>query len=105
MGRAIPVIKTKDGYRTASQGEAVNAPSVQRYLESKFGEALPEVRAALEALARAYPPKQLAVQAYPLYETFRPRIPEGTKGWGAKGTLALSQIARLASKGLYPTGN
>jgi hypothetical protein len=99
MGWAIPVIKTKEGLRAASQGEAIQAASVQRYLDSKFGESLPHVRNVMEALARAYPPRQLAAQAYPLYESFRPKIPEGTKGWGAKGVLNLSKIKALASRG------
>jgi hypothetical protein len=36
--------------------------------------------------------------AYPLYEQFRPEIPEGTKGWGAKGELDLGLVASLAPK-------
>jgi hypothetical protein len=38
------------------------------------------VRAAMETLARAYPPERLAAQAYALYEQFRPTVPEGTRG-------------------------
>lgn len=50
----------------------------------------------MEKLAKAYPPKELAVKAFSLYERFRPAIPAGTKGWGAKGTLDLDLIQRLA---------
>ena len=35
---------------------------------------------------------------YPLYERFRPAIPEGVKGWGAKGDLDLELIGRLAKE-------
>jgi hypothetical protein len=35
-------------------------------------------------------------KAYDLYEKFRPKIPEGTKGWGAKGELDLDYIRSLA---------
>jgi hypothetical protein len=34
--------------------------------------------------------------ALPLYERFRPSVPEGKKGWGAKGKLDLGLIGRLA---------
>jgi hypothetical protein len=34
-----------------------------------------------------------------LYEHFRPRIPKGTKGWGAKGDLDLDFIRSLGKAG------
>jgi hypothetical protein len=49
-------------------------------------------------LARAYKPKELAVEAFGLYEQFRPDIPEGTKGWGAKGVLDLRKIRAMARR-------
>jgi hypothetical protein len=48
-------------------------------------------------LAEAHEPGPLAAQAYALYEQFRPKIPEGKKGWGAAGELDLDQIRALAS--------
>jgi hypothetical protein len=39
---------------------------------------------------------QLARDAYALYEYFRPDIPEGKKGWGAKGDLDLELMEQLA---------
>ena len=62
----------------------------------KFGDDLDEARLAMEALAKAYPKKQLESEAFSLYEKFRPKIPEGTKGWGAKGDLDLDFIRSLA---------
>ena len=50
----------------------------------------------MKKLAKAYTPKQLAVEAYGLYEQFRPEIPEGKKGWGVKGELDLDYIRALA---------
>ena len=50
----------------------------------------------MEKLAKAHTPKQLESKAYGLYEKFRPEIPEGTKGWGAKGELDLDTILSLA---------
>jgi hypothetical protein len=49
-------------------------------------------------LARAYTPQELAHDAYRLYERFRPDIPAGKKGWGAKGDLDPGLIGRLAKE-------
>ena len=96
LGRGVPAVKTPKGLRAAIDGEAIHAGSVEAYLQNKFGENYDEARAAMEKLARAYTPKQLENKAYDLYEKFRPEIPEGTKGWGAKGELDLDYIRSLA---------
>ena len=72
--------------------------SVRRYLEDKFGDNLKAVRSAMQKLAKAYKPQELAHNAYLLYERFRPAIPEGVKGWGAKGDLELGLIERLTKE-------
>lgn len=95
LGRPVPVVETDDGVRATIKGEAIKPDSVQRYLENKFGDNLAEVQAAMEELAKAYDPTQLARQAYDLYEQFRPAIPEGKKGWGAAGDLDLDYIRSL----------
>jgi len=64
----------------------------------KFGDDLKAVQAAMQKLARAYKPQELAHDAYPLYERFRPDIPAGKKGWGAKGDLDLGLIGRLGKE-------
>jgi hypothetical protein len=76
--------------------EPIDPDGVRRYLESKFGDDLKRVRRAMEELARSFKPKQLAEAAHPLYEKFRPAIPAGVKGWGAKGDLDLGLIEELA---------
>ena len=96
LGRGIPAVKTPKGLRAAINGEAIHAGSVETYLKQKFKDDLDEARAAMEKLAKAYTPKQLESKAYGLYEKFRPEIPEGTKGWGAKGDLDLDYIRSLA---------
>jgi hypothetical protein len=96
LGRGVPAVKTPKGLRAAIKGEAIHAGSVETYLEQKFKEDLDAARAAMEKLAKAYTPKQLEKEAYGLYEKFRPEIPEGTKGWGAKGELDLDYIRSLA---------
>jgi hypothetical protein len=78
--------------------KVVDPPRVRRKLEQKFGDALPAVRGAMEKLAKAFKPPELAAAAYPLYERFRPTVPPGTKGWGARGQLDLDLIRSLAPK-------
>ena len=96
LGRAVPTLKTRQGVRATLKGEPINPAGVKRYLQQKFGDDLAETRAAMESLAKSYPPARLATQAYALYEKFRPAIPEGTKGWGAAGDLDLDRIRSLA---------
>jgi len=96
LGRGVPAVKTPQGLRAAITGEEIDPQSVEKYLKQKFGDDLDEARTAMEKLAKAYTPKQLASEAYGLYEKFRPKIPEGTKGWGAKGDLDLEFIRSLA---------
>ena len=92
MHRAVPVERTADGLRAVSKGKPIDPASVQRYLEGKFGEALGEVSAAMINLAASRDPEDLATEAYGLYEKFRPEIPAGEAGWGAKGDLDLDRI-------------
>ena len=96
LGRGVPAVKTPKGLRAAIQGEAIHAGSVEAYLKQKFKDDLDDTRAAMEKLAKAYTPKQLEKEAYGLYEKFRPKIPEGKKGWGAQGELDLDYIRSLA---------
>ena len=99
VGRPIPAVQTKDGLRAAIKGEEIDPGSVERYLDKKFGENLADVRTAMEALAKSYPPKELERVAYGLYEQFRPSVSEGRIGWGAAGELSLEKIRKLAKKG------
>ncbi len=96
LGRGIPAVKTPEGLRAAIKGEEIDPGSVEKYLKQKFGDDLDEARSAMEKLARSHTPKRLETEAYSLYEKFRPKIPEGTKGWGAKGELDLEYIRSLA---------
>lgn len=95
MGRSVPATNTEEGVRATVKGKPVNPKSVESYLEKKFGGQLTQVRQAMEALSRSYPPEELADKAFSLYEKFRPDIPEGKKGWGAEGILDLNQIRSL----------
>ena len=72
--------------------------SVEKYLQSKFGERLPEVRSTMKKLARSRGTDALVNEAFQLYEAFRPEVPTGESGWGAKGKLSLKKIRLLASQ-------
>jgi hypothetical protein len=98
LNRRVPVISTDHGMRATVKGQPIDPTSVRRYLAQKFGHELADVQAAMEALAKAYTPDQLAAQAYELYEQFRPHVPEGKKGWGAAGQLDLDSIRSLAEE-------
>jgi len=71
------------------KNQLIESKSVERYLESKFGESLGTVRTAMRDLAKTFRPEQLLTNAFSLYEEFRPAIPEGVKGWAPKETWIL----------------
>ena len=96
LGRQVPVANTVDGVRAVVKGRREDPAAVQRYLEQKFGDDLARVTSAMNALAASVPPRRLAQEAFAMYEAFRPEIPEGTKGWGARGVLDLALLRRLA---------
>jgi hypothetical protein len=96
LGREVPVVHTNQGVRATVKGQPIQPESVRRYLKHKFGEELDEVQSVMKDLAQAYPSKTLEARAYTLYAKFRPKIPEGKKGWGAAGELDLEMIRSLA---------
>jgi len=96
LHRAVPAVHTKDGLRALAGTKPADPASVERYLESKFGEGLPAAAKSMRKLARSRAPAVLAREAYALYEKFRPPVPAGVRGWGAAGTLDLKAIERLA---------
>ncbi len=95
LGRPIPAKATESGVRAVVKDQPVEPAGVARYLEEKFGGELSAVRKAMEDLARSFKPTELAARAYGLYERFRPVIPAGVQGWGAKGELDLGLIRSL----------
>ena len=86
LGRAVPIVRTDFGLRAVDKEQKPMAPtSVEKYLRSKFGERLPEVRSAMEKLAKSRGPDALVCDGFKLYEAFRPEIPEGERGGVQKG--------------------
>jgi hypothetical protein len=97
LSRAVPALHTDEGLRAVGKDQKPVLPaSVEKYLQSKFADALPDVRAAMVQLAKSRRPEVLADEAFHLYEQFRPSVPAGESGWGAKGTLSLAKIVALA---------
>jgi len=94
-GRPIPAKTTEAGIRAVVGPEPIEPAKVEKYLESKFGADLELVREALRELAASYEPKELAEEAFGMYEQFRPQIAAGAKGWGQKGDLDLAVIRSL----------
>jgi hypothetical protein len=95
-GRGIPSKNTADGIRAVVRDKPIDPAAVQRYLEQKFGDDLDRVKAAMRDLAESLESRDLSDRAYSLYEEFRPVIPKGRRGWGAKGDLDLNLIRSLA---------
>jgi hypothetical protein len=56
------------------------------------------VERSLRQLAASYPPDRLDVEAYGLYERFRPVVEKGKRGWGAEGVLDLDKVMALRQK-------
>jgi hypothetical protein len=51
----------------------------------------------MRMLAQVFEPRELNDKGFALYERFRPAIPDGVRGWGAKGELDLDLIRSLSS--------
>jgi hypothetical protein len=49
----------------------------------------------MEQLAASLSPEELNRRGFALYEAFRPAIPAGARGWGARGELDLHWITGL----------
>jgi hypothetical protein len=95
MGRSLPAVITPDGVRAVERGRPADPQAVRRYLQGKFGEALAQTERAMQTLAASYPPDRLEVEAYGLYERFRPVVEKGKRGWGAEGELDLEKVLGL----------
>jgi hypothetical protein len=93
LGKDIPVTGAGGTILAAgSDGTPAPAAPVHAYLARAFGDRLDDARAAMQALAVSMPPDELNRIGFRLYEEFRPQVPEGVKGWGAKGALDPDRI-------------
>src|SRR5690349_13340968 len=89
LGREVPVTRGPGGVLLAAEadGKPAQPERVQRYVARAFGNRLAEVRQAMQELAASLAPEALNRTGFRLYEQFRPEVPEGVRGWGAKGEL------------------
>ena len=93
LGKTIRLLPNNDGELRAADGDQPADPvDVERYLAKAFGDHLADVRTAMEALASRYDPMELNRIGFWLYEQFRPEIPPGNQGWGAKAVLDVGKI-------------
>jgi hypothetical protein len=93
LGKPIRLLTNSDGELRAADGDQPADPAgVQRYLTNAFGDHLAEIRAAMDVLAARYDPVELNRIGFRLYEKFRPEIPPGNTGWGAKAELHVTKI-------------
>jgi len=95
LGRRIPVVETPEGLRALAKDAPASPESVERYLRSRFGDALDKVRDGMERLAQSRAPRDLAAHGFKLYEAFRPVVPSDARWWGAKGVLDVGRILAL----------
>ena len=96
LGRQIRTVQVSGEARAVIRDEVIHPESVAKYLSRKFSGDLADAEAAMRDLAKAFTPEKLSANAYSLYEKFRPNVPAGEKGWGAKGELDLGFVRSLA---------
>lgn len=99
FGMSIPAKRTPDGLCLALQsGRPIQPSTVEGYVRNAFGPDYKNVQAAMEFLANSYSPQEIGGTAYSLYEKFRPSVPYGVKGWGAKGVLDIDVVKDLTKQ-------
>ena len=97
LGRQVPVTRDEHGQLLAASGDGPTpAAPARAYVAKAFGKRLDEARAAMEALAASFDPKELNRVGFRLYEHFRPEVPADARGWGAKGELHPQRIREAA---------
>ncbi len=95
--RGVPAKSTDDGVRAVVKDKPIDPAKVDKYLRGKFSDDYEVAVGAMRELAAAFEPDALASCAYTLYTEFRPSIPSGRRGWGAKGELDLTFIRSLGA--------
>ena len=96
--RPVPAKMTDAGLRAVVKDKPIEPAKVETYLKGKFGDDYPSALEAMRALAASLDAEALEHESYGLYETFRPQIARGRKGWGQKGALDLALIASLGRR-------
>jgi hypothetical protein len=97
LGRDVPVLEERGALRALDHDKAASPKAAAGYVERALGKDLAAVRKAMEDLAASMQPDELNRVGFRLYEHFRPDVPAGAKGWGAKGVLDLNRIRSAGS--------
>lgn len=105
MTRELPMMQTDEGLVAMAGDKPIDPAAVDRYLDSKFGEARAATTEAMEGLAKAYPPKALAAEAFRLYMQFRPEVAAGKKGWALRASSRWIYYARWQAVSDRPIGD
>ena len=93
LGKTNRLLPTEDGeLRAADRDLPADAAAVARYLTKAFGEHLERVKDAMVELAARHEPHEVNRIGFRLYEAFRPDVPPGAEGWGAKAMLDIQKI-------------
>lgn len=93
LGRPVPAV-IRGGEQLGVVDGTVKWPAaVSRSLTTAFGSRLVEVHAAFSALAKTLDIRAAhGREAYDLYVRFRPSVPAGQAGWGARSSIDLADI-------------
>lgn len=94
-------LKIKNGL-AAVGSEAKGKAGGEEALKGKFGEGEYEaVKGGFGTALRSWvgDEEELNRRAFRMYETFRPDVSKGQKGWGRKGELNLENVAEAVRKG------
>lgn len=90
-----------DEVRTIDRGVHVDPLRVSALLESRFGTQLVPLKAEMRRIAAIFDPQSLKSRdgqlVYDLYVKFRPDVPRGRAGWGAKGSLEIEKLRTLVN--------
>ncbi len=90
-------LQVDNDLRAAESNNKPSSPkATQGYLQRAFGDRLEDVEGVFKELAESFSPEDAADSGYRLYEKFRPSVPQGQRGWGAKGVLDLQYVLSLS---------
>ena len=97
LNQSIDVVWTKEGMRACDERQfPITSAPIVRYLQNAFGPNYARVYGAMKELALSYGDvDRLDAVAYDMYTKFRPEVPAGSQGWGAKGLLDIEKILAL----------
>ena len=86
LGRAVPVLHTDEGLRAVGKDQKPVTPeSVEKYLKSKYGESLPQVRAAMVKLAKSRAAEDWRTRRFGCTSSSGPGFRRASRDGGRKG--------------------